>query len=224
MKARERMATDQYSSHREMLTSFIFKLLNTSSVEYWWQWSNGTNFYNSFAAKLFKVKSYLISGPSTDEAVDPWGPWVCQSQWLLSCGRMSPPQLLCPPCLWNVIIEQIYICKFWLFFSNNRTSVLGVVLSLCHKFCGKSPIETQSLAKCLNQLRLPCSCWPLAESSLLKLNAVGSKTDDTSHKTGNQRPSRIYLKQAHKARRCNSNLQSKTMNDSLTHWLTHWQG
>ena len=137
---------------------------------------------------------------------------------------MSPPQLLCPPCLWNVIIEQIYICKFWLFFSNNRTSVLGVVLSLCHKFCGKSPIETQSLEKCLNQLRLPCSWWPLAESSLLKLNAVGSKTDDTSHKTGNQRPSRIYLKQAHKARRCDSNLQSKTMNDSLTHWLTHWRG
>jgi len=54
----------------------------------------------------------FVAGPSSYKAVDPRGPGLRQSQWLLSCRGLSIFKLL-SAILVKCDHRQIYICKFW---------------------------------------------------------------------------------------------------------------
>ena len=72
-----------------------------------------------------KVLNYMIdfvSGPSSYKAVDPRGPRLCQSQWLLSCRGLSIFKWLSAIFV-KCDHRQIYICKFWHNFAT-PTSVM----------------------------------------------------------------------------------------------------
>ena len=63
-------------------------------------------------SKVLNPMIDFVAGPSSYKAVDPRGPGLCQSQWLLSCGGLSIFKWLSAIFV-KCDHRQIYICKFW---------------------------------------------------------------------------------------------------------------
>ena len=67
----------------------------------------------------------FVAGPSSYKAVDPRGPGLCQSQWLLSCRGLSIFKWLSAIFV-KCDHRQIYICKFWHNFATLTSVALEV--------------------------------------------------------------------------------------------------
>ena len=63
-------------------------------------------------SKVLNSMIDFVAGPSSYKAVDPRGPGLCQSQWLLSCRGLSIFKWLSAIFV-KCDHRQIYICKFW---------------------------------------------------------------------------------------------------------------
>ena len=67
----------------------------------------------------------FVAGPSSYKAVDPRGPGLCQSQWLLSCRGLRIFKWLSAIFV-KCDHRQIYICKIWHNFATLTSVALEV--------------------------------------------------------------------------------------------------